>query len=175
MSPHLVERLKPFFQWLATTDAFMKAGPMIVPRLDRAVHRLTGGRRVMSDRMVPTLLLTTTGSRSGEPRSTPLACLPEEDGSFLVVGSNFGRERHPAWSGNLLKTPQAGVSFRGREIPVIGRLLEGDDRTEVWPRLLRMWPVYDRYTEKSGRELRIFRLSPDRDRGDAAPPPSPGP
>nr|WP_260408374.1 nitroreductase family deazaflavin-dependent oxidoreductase [Planomonospora venezuelensis] len=147
---------------MAATDVFMKAGPKIVPRMDRAVHRLTGGRGVMSDRMIPTLLLTTTGSRSGEPRVSPLACLPEEDGSFLVVGSNFGREHHPAWSGNLLKTPRASVSFRGREAEVTGRLLEGEERAEAWPRLLLIWPVYDRYTEKSGRELRVFRLSPDR-------------
>ncbi|MBG0829995.1 nitroreductase family deazaflavin-dependent oxidoreductase [Planomonospora sp. ID67723] len=162
MGSRLVERLKPIFQWLATTDAFMKAGPKIVPRLDRAVHRLTGGRRVMSDRMIPTLLLTTTGSKSGEPRVSPLACLPEAGGSFLVVGSNFGREHHPAWSGNLLKTPQAEVSFRGRVVPVTGRLLDGEERDRAWEQLLRIWPVYDRYTEKSGRELRVFRLSPIR-------------
>ncbi|GII03640.1 nitroreductase family deazaflavin-dependent oxidoreductase [Planobispora takensis] len=161
MGAPLIARLKPFFQWLAATDAFMKAGPVIVPRLDRAVHRLTGGKSVMSDQMLPTLVLTTTGAKSGLPRPTPLACLPEKDGSFLVVGSNFGREHHPAWSGNLLKDPRAEVSFRGRRVPVTGRLLEGGERAEVWPRLVRMWPVYDRYTEKSGRELRVFRLSPE--------------
>ncbi|MEU4696521.1 nitroreductase family deazaflavin-dependent oxidoreductase [Nonomuraea dietziae] len=154
----LIERLRPFFQWLAGTDAFMKAGPKIVPAMDRLAHRLTRGRPI-SDRMIPTLVLFTTGSRSGRPRETPLACLPEPEGTLLVVGSNFGRDRHPAWSGNLLKTPRAAVSFRGERFPVLARLLEGEERERAWPGLIAQWPVYDRYTAKSGRELRVFRLT----------------
>ncbi|MFD8529551.1 nitroreductase family deazaflavin-dependent oxidoreductase [Streptosporangium canum] len=160
MGRRLIGLLRPFFQWLAGTDAFARFGPKIVPRLDRAVHRLSRGRAVMSDQMIPTLVLTTVGAKSGELRAAPLACLPEDGGGFLVVGSNFGRAHHPGWSGNLLRTPKATVSFRGREIPVTGRLLSGPERAEAWPRLLRIWPVYDRYSEKSGRELRVFRLSP---------------
>ncbi|MFF5206107.1 nitroreductase family deazaflavin-dependent oxidoreductase [Streptosporangium sp. NPDC000396] len=162
MGQRLIGMLKPFFQWLAATDVFAKVGPKVVPRMDRVAHRLTGGRLVMSDGLIPTLILTTTGAKSGEPRVAPLACLPEDGdgGGFLVVGSNFGRAHHPAWSGNLLKTPEATVSFRGREIPVTGRLLTGEERAEAWSRLLRIWPVYDRYTEKSGRDIRVFRLTP---------------
>ncbi|MEU0566781.1 nitroreductase family deazaflavin-dependent oxidoreductase [Nonomuraea sp. NPDC005983] len=152
--------LKAFFQWLAATDWFMRAGPRIVPRLDRALHRLTGGRLIGASGLVPALVLTTTGARSGLPRTTPLACLPEPGGSLLVVGSNFGLPGHPAWTGNLLKTPAATVSFRGREFPVVATLLTGERRAAAWPGLIELWPVYDRYTEKSGRELRVFRLTP---------------
>jgi deazaflavin-dependent oxidoreductase (nitroreductase family) len=152
--------LRPFVQWLAATDAFARVGLRIVPRMDLAVHRLTRGRILPSDQVTPTLVLTTTGSRSGELRVAPLACLPEDDGCFLVVGSNLGRAHHPAWSGNLLKSPDGTVSFHGREFPVTGRLLAGEERADVWARLLQVWPVYGRYTEKSGRDLRVFRLSP---------------
>ncbi|MET9343973.1 MULTISPECIES: nitroreductase family deazaflavin-dependent oxidoreductase [unclassified Nonomuraea] len=155
----IIERLKPFFQWLAGTDAFMKVGPKIVPAMDRLVHKVTGGRPI-SDKMIPTLVLTTTGAKTGQARETPLACLPEPDGAFLIVGSNFGRDHHPAWSGNLLKTPEAAVSFRGRRIAVVARLLEGEERERAWPGLVAQWPVYDRYTVKSGRHLRVFRLTP---------------
>ncbi|MFI6318369.1 nitroreductase family deazaflavin-dependent oxidoreductase [Nonomuraea sp. NPDC050556] len=155
-----MKALKPFFQWLATTDWFMRVGPKIVPRMDRAVYWLTRGRGVASDKMIPTLILTTTGSVSGEPRTSPLACMPEPGGSFVVVGSNYGRPQHPAWSGNLLKTPRGVVSFRGRTFDVSARLLEGAERAEAWAGLIEMWPTYDRYTEKSGRELRVFRLAP---------------
>ncbi|RAY11769.1 nitroreductase family deazaflavin-dependent oxidoreductase [Actinomadura craniellae] len=131
-----------------------------MPPLDRALHRMSGGRLMTGQLLVPSMVLTTTGAVSGLPRRTPLACLPEPDGGWVVVGSNFGREKHPAWTGNLLKDPVAEVGFRGRAVPVTARLLEGAERDEVWPRLLKVWPVYDRYVERSGRELRVFRLTP---------------
>ncbi|WP_327085094.1 nitroreductase family deazaflavin-dependent oxidoreductase [Nonomuraea sp. NBC_01738] len=151
--------MKAFFQWLAATDWFMRAGPRFVPRMDRLVHRLTGGRLVSSG-LVPALILVSTGAKSGLPRRTPLACLPEADGGLLVVGSNFGLPAHPAWTFNLLAEPRATVSFRGRDLSVTAALLTGDERALAWPGLLELWPVYARYTEKSGRELRVFRLTP---------------
>ncbi|MFC7728992.1 nitroreductase family deazaflavin-dependent oxidoreductase [Actinomadura keratinilytica] len=78
----------------------------------------------------------------------------------MVVGSNFGRDKHPAWSGNLLKNPEAEVSFRGRTVPVTARLLDDAERAEIWPRLLEVWPVYDRYAGRVTRQLRVFRLTP---------------
>ncbi|MFG1877740.1 nitroreductase family deazaflavin-dependent oxidoreductase [Sphaerisporangium sp. NPDC049003] len=152
--------LRPFFRRLATSRGFSLVAPKIVPPLDRFLNRVSGGRLLLGDQMIPHLLLTTTGSKSGEPRRSPLACLPEEGGAFLVVGSNFGKERHPAWSGNLIKTPRATVTFRGRVIPVTGHLLAGTDRERAWEALTRHWPVYEDYTGSSDREFRVFRLSP---------------
>jgi deazaflavin-dependent oxidoreductase (nitroreductase family) len=153
---------RPIFQWLACTRAFALVGPKIVPRMDRAVHRLSGGRLLMSRSLVPTLLLITIGHRTGHQRRAPMTCLPEPDGSFLVVGSNWGRATHPHWSISLLRRPQAIVSYRSYRIPVVARMLEGAERAEAWPRLLQVWPVYDRYTRRSGRRLRVFRLEPHR-------------
>lgn len=152
--------LRPFFQWLAGTKGFAAVAPKVVPPLDRFVNRVTGGRVLMGDQMIPHLLLTSTGSKSGQPRETPLACMPEDGGGFLVVGSNFGKDGHPAWSGNLLKSPQATVTFRGRVTPVTAELLTGAERERVWPALVGFWPLYQGYTDRSGRELRVFRLSP---------------
>ncbi|RJL31613.1 nitroreductase family deazaflavin-dependent oxidoreductase [Bailinhaonella thermotolerans] len=156
----LKARIRPLLERMATSGWFAKVGPKVVPRIDRGLSRLTGGRVLMSDGMIPTLVLTTTGHKSGQPRQAPLACLPEPEGSFIVVGSNFGRAHHPAWSTNLLADPAARVRFHGRDLRVHATLLEGEDRAEAWERVLRLWPPYDRYTEKSGRELRVFRLSP---------------
>lgn len=157
----MIAVLKPFAQWLASTDWFMRVGPRFVPQMDRALHRLTKGRMISSDRVIPSLVLTTTGAKSGLERQSPLACLPEQDGSFLIVGSNFGRETHPAWTVNLMKNPQAKVSYHGKEIPVVATLLTEEARAQAWPQLMANWPLYDRYTQKSGRELRVFRLTPD--------------
>ena len=147
-------------QAMAASAWFAKLAPSVLPRLDRLLHRLTGGRFILSTLLVPSLVLTTTGHRSGEPREAPLACLAEPDGSFLVVGSNFGRERHPAWTENLIHTPSATVSHGGRDITVTATLLDDDERAEVWPRLTAMWPVYDHYDEGTERPIRVFRLTP---------------
>ncbi|MEV5748964.1 nitroreductase family deazaflavin-dependent oxidoreductase [Actinoallomurus sp. NPDC052308] len=152
--------ISPPVQRMAGSAWFAKVGPKVVPPLDRALHRLSGGRLLLAQYIVPSLVLTATGHRSGVARRTPLACLPEPDGSYLVVGSNFGREHHPAWTTNLLHEPNAEVDHRGRTIPVTARLLEGTERAEVWPRLVKVWPTFDRYVERSGRELRVFRLEP---------------
>jgi deazaflavin-dependent oxidoreductase (nitroreductase family) len=145
---------------MSTSRWFRRWGPPIIPRLDRAVHRITGGRLLMSQGMITCLVLTTTGRRTGLPRSVPLACLPDSDGSFLVVTSNFGRHQEPAWSANLLHDPQATVSYRGAGLAVAARELGPQDVAAVWPRLVRMWPPYARYGKIAGRELRVFRLVP---------------
>ncbi len=157
---------------MAASPAFAKVAPSVVPRLDRLVHRLTGGRTTMSAGMVPTVILTTTGSQSGQPRTVPLACVPEGD-ALYVVGSNFGREHHPAWSTNLVRTPRARASFGGDDYDVVAHLLSPDDKAETWPRLIAAWPAYDNYVERSGRDLRVFRL--DRAGGEPSPPASDSP
>jgi deazaflavin-dependent oxidoreductase (nitroreductase family) len=77
-----------------------------------------------------------------------------------VVGSNFGRTHHPAWTGNLIATPAATVSFQGRTTEVVARQLSEEGRAEVWPRLVAVWPLYDAYEDRAGRGLRVFHLTP---------------
>src|SRR4051794_13181773 len=147
-------------QRVAGSRAFARIAPHVVPHLDRLVHRLTGGKRLMSEGMVPTLMLTTTGRKTGELRVAPLACVPEPTGTFLVVGSNFGQAQHPAWTANLLADPRASISWQGEDVPVDAHLLDPDEKAAAWPSLLDVWPTYDRYVERSGRNLRVFRLTP---------------
>jgi len=142
---------------MAGSKVFADVGSKIVPPLDRFLSKISGGRIVVSAGVVPSLVLTTTGRKSGQPRRTPLATLPVGD-DFLVVGSNFGKEHHPAWTANLMANPEASVSFKGKDIRVVAHLLDADEKKEVWPKLLEIWPTYDRYVERSGRDLRVFRL-----------------
>jgi deazaflavin-dependent oxidoreductase (nitroreductase family) len=141
------------------TKTFMRVGPKIVPHLDRALHKLTGGRVILSGAMLPSLVLTTTGAKTGLQRTTPLATKPEDD-RWYVVGSNFGRDNHPAWTANLIANPDVQISFKAKDIPVHATLLSDEEKAELWPRLVKFWPNYDVYTERSGRNLRIFRLDP---------------
>ncbi|AJT66415.1 hypothetical protein T261_4776 [Streptomyces lydicus] len=145
-------------QKASSTRTFARVAPHVIPALDRAVHRLTRGKVLLSARMLPGVILTATGARSGLPRRTPLACMPEDGGSWLLVGSNFGRPEHPAWTGNLLKHPDAEVSWRGRDIPVRARLLAGAERERAWRAVLAFWPPYAVYQARVEREIRLFRL-----------------
>jgi deazaflavin-dependent oxidoreductase (nitroreductase family) len=142
---------------VAGTRSFMRIAPKIVPHLDRTLHKVSGGRVIMSGGMLPSLVLSTTGARSGQLRTTPLATKPQ-NGSWYVVGSNFGRDNHPAWTANLIANPDAEISFRARDILVRAHLLSTEEKATMWPELVRFWPNFDVYTERSGRDLRVFRL-----------------
>ncbi|NLD78359.1 MAG: nitroreductase family deazaflavin-dependent oxidoreductase [Acidimicrobiales bacterium] len=144
---------------MATSRWFRKVAPSVVPPLDRAVHKITKGRVSVSGAIVPNLVLTTIGRRSGQPRQSPLACVPDGDGGWYVVGSNFGRESHPLWTENLLAEPSASVDYRRQTFPVVAELLDDDAKAEVWPQLIAVWPAYDDYVEVSGRNLRVFHLT----------------
>ena len=144
---------------IAGSAQFARVAPTFVPRVDRVLNTLTGGRFVVSGMLLPSLVLTHTGAKSGLTRTTPLATLPDGD-AFYIVGSNFGREKHPAWTGNLIANPSAAVTYRGRTTPVDAHLLDEAQKRAIWPKLTAMWPTYDTYTDRSGRNLRVFRLEP---------------
>ena len=146
-------------QKVSSTRGFAKVAPYVIPALDRAVHRLTRGRVLLSAQLLPGVVLTSTGARSGLERRTPLACMPEEGGrSWILVGSNFGRTDHPAWTHNLLARPDASVSWKGEDIAVTARLLKGEERAAAWKALLAFWPPYATYQARVEREIRLFRI-----------------
>jgi deazaflavin-dependent oxidoreductase (nitroreductase family) len=155
----LDSRLGRVVQRAAQTSSFQPVALKIAPALDKVISRLSGGRFTMTSLIVPTLVLTTTGAKTGQARTTPLATMPDGEDAFYVVGSNFGTEKHPAWTANLLKTPTATVRYGGKSIPVGAHLLSDEEKAEVWPRLTKVWPTYDTYVQKTDRNLRVFRLT----------------
>jgi deazaflavin-dependent oxidoreductase (nitroreductase family) len=137
---------------------FGAVGRRFVP-LDRALQRLTRGKiDVLGRGALPTLLLTTVGAKSGLPRTVPLLYAVDGDG-WVVTASNWGQQHHPAWSGNLLANPEATVEVGGRAVPVRAELGEGELRDRLWTKVTQVWPAYDTYAERSGRTIRVFRLS----------------
>ncbi|WP_117210003.1 nitroreductase family deazaflavin-dependent oxidoreductase [Allorhizocola rhizosphaerae] len=136
---------------------FVKLGKAIVP-FDRAMAKLTGGR-VVALGVVPSLILTTTGRKSGLARSQPLAYVPDGD-DIILIGSNWGGPNHPAWSGNLIANPAAKVNVKGREKSVTARLLTGAERDEAWRLAVQVWPPYATYEKRCApRVIRVFRLT----------------
>jgi deazaflavin-dependent oxidoreductase (nitroreductase family) len=138
---------------------FARAGRAVVP-VDRWVHQASHGRvTLLPTKVIPQLLLTTTGHRSGQLRTVPLL-YTEHSGDYIVVASNWGQQDHPAWSTNLLADPHATVEVGGRKIAVMARLPEGTERSELWVEVTKIWPAYDTYAARSGRVLRVFLLAP---------------
>jgi deazaflavin-dependent oxidoreductase (nitroreductase family) len=154
-------------------------GPHVFSHLDRWVIRLTGGRLTAAGPPVfPTLNLTVAGARSGLPRTVPLIYAPLGR-AMVVVATNWGRERHPAWSANLLRHPDATVRTKAGVIAVRARLLPAEERDRLWPELLRTMPAWDDYRRSLDRDVRVFVLEPvDQPAGaaktglDQASPPS---
>ncbi|WP_419995818.1 nitroreductase family deazaflavin-dependent oxidoreductase [Streptomyces boninensis] len=147
-------------QRVSSTRTFARIAPHVIPALDRGVHRLTRGKVMLSAQMLPSVILTAKGAKSGLPRRTPLACMPEEkDRTWILIGSNFGRPGHPAWTGNLIAHPEAEISWKGRDISVRAQLLEGEERERMWQEVLRFWPPYATYQARVERQIRLFRVT----------------
>lgn len=108
----------------------------------------------------PLCYLTTTGRRSGEPRTVPLLYVGLEDDEIAVVATNFGTEHHPAWALNLEATTLAQIDIDGTTRPVSARLATDEETTVIWPRFDRVWPGYEKYREIAPRDIKVFVLSP---------------
>lgn len=140
-------------RWFIT---FMRT--VLVPA-DRFLLERTKGRFSLGGTTgAGTLLLTTTGRRSGKQYSSPLFFSPYGD-SYAVVASNFGDRKHPAWSENLLADPRATITLGNQVLPVTARLLTGEDHDAQWRLITSYGPAYQDYLDNSGRgSFRIFAL-----------------
>lgn len=128
---------------------------------DRLLYKLTGGKVMTISLSKQTgLTLITVGAKSGEQRLNQVQYVADSDG-MLVVGSNWGKPHHPAWTANLLKTPDAQVNVRGSVRDIRATLLSGAERETAWRTMVAAWPAFEDYVARSGgRELRVFRLTP---------------
>lgn len=152
------------FSRAATRFAATRLGSKTIRALmpyDRKVLLRTQGRRTLLGPIgAPMLLLETTGRKSGAPRLSPLLFSRAAGEDVYVVGSNFGGERHPAWTGNLIAHPEARVISGGVTVPVHATLVEGAEADEAYARMIEVTPVYAEYKRRTDRDIRVFRLAP---------------
>jgi deazaflavin-dependent oxidoreductase (nitroreductase family) len=106
---------------------------------------------------VPTLILTTTGRRSGEPRATPLIYARHGD-DYLVVASHGGAPKPPAWYRNLSEDPDVQVQVKADRFPARARTATADEKPELWRRMTEIWPAYDQYQTKTDRDIPVVVL-----------------
>lgn len=134
----------------------------VLHRLDGPVFRATRGRQSLSSLVsgLPVVFLTTTGARSGRPRTVPLLGLPTEDG-LAVIASNFGQGHHPAWYHNLLAHPEGEVSVDGRRRRFRAVRVEGERRDRIWRQGLAYYPGWTQYERRADkRRIAVFVLEP---------------
>jgi len=137
--------------------------------LDRSVLALTGGRHTATSLLagLPVILLTTTGARSGQLRTTPLIC--GVDGERLVLfATNFGGAKNPAWYYNLCTNPQVTVTYRSQSAVYRSREATADERDLYWPMADTIYAGYAAYRARAGhRDIPVVLLERVHDRGRA--------
>jgi deazaflavin-dependent oxidoreductase (nitroreductase family) len=106
---------------------------------------------------VPTLLLTTRGRRSGEPRTLPLIYGRDGD-RLLVVASKGGAPAHPSWYLNLLADPNVEVQVKGERFAATAHTAGPDERERLWRTMTGIWPDYDSYQTRTSRQIPVVVL-----------------
>ena len=128
--------------------------------LDEAVMRLTGGKHSAPGLLagLPVLDLTTTGRKSGQPRTSHLISIPMGD-DLALLGTNFGQPKTPAWVLNLESEPRAAVRYRDVTAAVTARPATPAERARVMARAAGIYGGYEKYQQRiTGRDVRIFVL-----------------
>ncbi len=156
-----VERLRRIIFNMAATRQGMWMFYLFVRMIDMPISRLTKGVFIPSANwnIMPIIYLTTTGAKSGIPRSSPVLCIPDGK-NLILVGSNWGNPKNPNWAYNLRTHPQTQVR-KGKETKGFSaRELHGNERTAYWQKVVRFYPPYVSYEKRAGRSLPIFLLEP---------------
>ena len=120
-------------------------------------YRATDGEEGHEWQGVRTLLLTTTGRKSGEERTTPLI-YGEDDGSFVIIASKGGAPDDPAWMKNLREDPRAKVQVAADKFDARARTATGEERDRLWARMAEIWPAYEDYATKTDRQIPVVVL-----------------
>jgi deazaflavin-dependent oxidoreductase (nitroreductase family) len=134
-------------------------GLRMIGKLNVPVYRLSRGRIGGRVGKGPVLLLTTTGRKSGEPRTSPVLYLADGE-RYVVINTNAGNAKTPAWSLNLRANPDAEIDVRGKRTKVRARIAEGEERADLWRSHMEQYSGWDYYESKLDREIGVFVLEP---------------
>ena len=110
---------------------------------------------------VYTLLLTTTGRRSGDPYITPLIYRKDGD-DYVVVASKGGADTHPDWYRNIEANDEVEIQVEGDVMAATARAISGEERSRLWQMMAEVWPAYNEYAAKTDREIPVVVITPQR-------------
>ncbi len=120
-------------------------------------YRATDGEEGHDWRGTHTLILTTKGRNSGEQRSTPLIYGQHGD-DYLLVASQGGADEHPDWYLNLSENPEVEVQVKGDRFAARARTATSEEKPELWKIMTEQWPDYDKYQQRTEREIPVVVL-----------------
>ena len=123
------------------------------------MYRETDGERGYLWNGVPTLLLTTKGRKSGEPRTIPIIYTPYED-KYVIIASKGGAPTHPKWYLNLLEEPTVEVQVKANIFKARARTAESSEREALWAEAVKAWPNYNVYQSRTSREIPVVVIEP---------------
>lgn len=138
----------------------------VASRLDPALNRLTGGRISMAAAIgLPLALLTTTGAKTGLQRTVALVSFNVGE-DVILIASNGGSTRNPAWYHNLRANPQAQLYRQGKTQSYTAREADGEERDSLWAEAVRIYEGYEVYQQRAGkRRIPVMVLSPSPAQG----------
>jgi deazaflavin-dependent oxidoreductase (nitroreductase family) len=126
----------------------------------RVIEQFRAGGEVEGMHRDRLLLLTTTGARSGLPRTTPLM-FHRQDDRLLVIASNIGAPRHPDWYVNLLADPHVTVEVGDETYQALASTLDGEEHEDLWEKLKQQYPFFAEHETKTTRRIPVVALTPD--------------
>jgi len=144
---------------MTTNDAHVHDSPegWVADHIQRYVE--SGGQEGHIWNGVPTLLLTTTGRKSGKLRRTALI-YGTSGSSYVVVASKGGDQKHPAWYLNLADNPQVAVQVGTEDFVATARTADESEKPELWELMCQIWPAYRDYQTKTDRPIPVVVLDP---------------
>jgi deazaflavin-dependent oxidoreductase (nitroreductase family) len=153
--------IKRAVQWLAATKQGVAFTRSVAVPIDSVLLKATHGRVGVTMGAAPVLLLTSTGARSGLPRSVPLQYFTDGD-DVVLAASNFGGGRHPGWYHNLLANPECELRVGGNGGPFVAREVHDGDRRRLFELAIDLYPGYVKYADRTEgvRIIRMLRLTP---------------
>jgi deazaflavin-dependent oxidoreductase (nitroreductase family) len=107
----------------------------------------------------PICIVTTTGRRSGRPRTVPLLYMRDGD-DIIVVASKGGMPQHPDWYLNVAANPEVEIEIGDHSEPYVARTADAEERASLWPRLVEVYSSYDDYQARTDREIPVVICSP---------------
>lgn len=124
----------------------------------RVIEQFRAGGEIEGMHRDRLLLLTTTGAKSGQPRTTPMMFHPDGD-RLLVIASNIGAPRHPDWYLNLAANPRVTVEVGDERYDAVASTAEGDERERLWSMLKQQYPFFAEHERMTDREIPVVMLS----------------
>jgi F420H(2)-dependent quinone reductase len=141
------------------SQAMGATGLRWIGKLNIPLYRLSGGRLMGRVNRAPVLLLTTTGRKSGQPRTAPVVYLADGE-NLVVIGSNAGHSRTPAWSLNLRANSDAEIEVGRDRRLVRARIAEGEERADLWRKHNKQYSGFNEYEARTDRDIALFVLEP---------------